>query len=196
MRLKVNPLGFAAAALMMFLALEREPPWWRLSLGEGLLSFNASPFKMSLTVLGQEVLPPIVEYLTLGAWLVVVVGAVLMIVGSLSTRAWSKSLMSFGLSKLAWEVGGVVAAGVLVYLIAGPYLGALPIPMGGVEVVEHTMPLLAGEGVVKLKMAQEAGQVLVTIPVASTLTNRFYLAIAALAACVAARLYQGRLVEA
>jgi len=196
LRLKVNPLGFAAAALMMFLALEREPPWWRLSLGEGLLSFNASPFKMSLTVLGQEVLPPIVEYLTLGAWLVVVVGAVLMIVGSLSTRAWSKSLMSFGLSKLAWEVGGIVAAGVLAYLIAGPYLGALPLPTGGFEIVEHTMPLLAGEGVVKLKMAQEAGQVLVTIPVASTLTNRFYLAIAALAACVAARLYQGRLVEA
>jgi len=192
--LKVNPMGLVAAGLLVALAAERDPPWWRLSAG-GLAALNLSPFKATLLVAGGDVMPPIVEWLTLGAWLSVLVGAALMAVGSLSGRPWSKSLVSFGLSKIAWELGALVALGALIFLAAGPSAAFLRQLGHGVEVLELRTPLLVGEGLLKLRVAQQVGEVTVTIPIIASLTDRFYLAVASLAACSAARAYQGRLAK-
>jgi len=193
LRPRVNFIGVVAAALMLLLASDREAPWWRLDVG-GVAILNASPFKASFSIVGGDVLPPIVEYLTLGAWLAVIVGALLVLAGSLSTRSWSKALVSFGLSKLAWELGAMVLIMVLAYLMAG-----LPLDLltgAGVRVVEAQVPLMVGQGVLKLKAAQQMGEASITIPIVSELTQRFYLALAALATSIAARIYQGRLVGA
>jgi hypothetical protein len=189
---RVNPIGLVAAGLLIALAAEREPPWWRLDAG-GLAVFNLSPFKATLLIAGGDVMPPIVEWLTLGAWLAVLVGAALMVAGSLSSKPWSKSLVSFGLSKIAWGVGALIALGALIFLATGPSTALLRQFGHGVEVLELRTPLLVGEGLLKLRVAQQVGEVTVTIPIIASLTDRFYLAVASLAACLAARMYQGRL---
>lgn len=194
MRRRVNFIGVVAAALMLLLVSDRNPPWWRFDVG-GVAVLNASPFKLSFNVAGSNVLPPVVEYLTLGAWLAMIAGALLVLAGSMCTRPWSRGLVSFGLSKIAWELGALVIVMLLIYLAAGPVLGPLLMGRAGIEVIEAQVPLMAGQGALKLGVAQPLGGALITIPIASELTQRFYLALAALITCIAARIYQGRLVE-
>lgn len=193
---RVNPMGLGAAGLMLLLASSREAPWWGLSVGE-VAAFKVSPFKVSFEVLGRDVTPPILDYLTLGAWLAVLVGAALMAVGSLSGRTWSKSLVSFGLSKLAWELSAVVAVAILPYLIMssplrGVLLGSIAGLLGpSISVLGAEAPLLTGQGVVKLAALGAT----VTLPLHAYVTQQFYIASACLGLCIAARLYQGRVLR-
>ncbi|MCX8204759.1 MAG: hypothetical protein N3H31_03825 [Candidatus Nezhaarchaeota archaeon] len=198
MRLRANVIGVGAAGLMLILIAYREAPWWVFSIGE-VASLKLSPFKVSLELAGHNVVPPIIDYVTLGAWLVTLLGAVLIVVGSFSRRAWSKSLVSFGLSKLAWELAAIIIVPALLYLatsspLRGLLLGSIAGLLGpNVEVLSAEAPLLVGQGALRLAIRQ-ALEVVVTLPLSAYVTPQFYIASACLGLCIAARMYQGRLV--
>lgn len=195
MKRTVNLVGLGAAGLMLALAANREAPWWVFSVGD-LAHFRVSPFKVSLEVLGYDVMPHFVDYLTLGAWLSVLVGAALMAAGSLSRRGWSRALTSFGLSKIAWELSAVIVVAALPYLLTSSplrdvALGYAASMLGqGVRVLSAEGPLLAGQGALRLAVAGAT----VTLPLHAYVTPYFYAASACLCLCIAARLYQGKLV--
>ncbi|MEM4699863.1 MAG: hypothetical protein QXT74_02795 [Candidatus Nezhaarchaeales archaeon] len=193
LRRRLNPIGLVAAGLMLALAASKEAPWWVLSVGE-VAAFQVSPFKVSLEVLGCDVVPSVVDYLTLGAWLSVLVGAVLMAAGSLSRRGWSKALLSFGLSKIAWGLSAVIIVAALPYLLASSPLRDLLLSYAasllGARVLSAEGPLLVGEGALRLAVAG----LTVTLPLRAYVTQYFYAASACLCLCIAARLYQRRVV--
>ncbi|RLF18916.1 MAG: hypothetical protein DRN06_00235 [Thermoprotei archaeon] len=198
MTVRVNPLGLAAAASLFILAYFREAAWWTVNIGD-IAILNASPFKVTFNITNINILPPIIDYLTLGAWLAVIVGAGLMILGSLTDKKWSKSLVSFGLSKITWELIGLVVVAVLLYVALGPmfntlvntFTGGLP---GGLQVLEHKTPFLVGEGLIQMRMPQGGGAVVISVPLKANITEYFMMAVMALALSIAARIYQGRFV--
>jgi len=196
---KVNPLGLASSATLLVLAVAKESPWWELNIG-GLAELKLSPFKVSFIAMGSNIVPPIVDYLTLGAWLMILASVALTLIGSFSDRPWSKSLLSFSLSKILGELLAVLSIPLLLYLIMGPLFNTiLPFIGGGglasMEVTERSIPLLAGEGLVKLSITYMDRGASLTIPIEARATPYLAVAIVAVALSIAARLYQTKLVK-
>ena len=195
-------MGLASSVAMLALAAVREAEWWGVELGEAV-EVKISPFKVSAEALGVSLMPPIIEYLTLSAWLLILAASLASLIASFTARPWSRSLMSFSASKIVGEVVAILAVALTAHLAAGALsmgLSSRLAPLLGgakVRVVEVDVPLLAGEGAVVASISwAEGGGARVELPIRAYVTPYMALAIVAAALSLAARVYQGRLVKA
>lgn len=151
--MKVDPLGLTSAFLLLALALRKDLSWWMMNFGD-LAFLGFSPFKVYIRVINVDLVPPIVEYLTLAACITIMAGALLMGLDSLTTKGWSKSLISFGLSKIASVVVATIVLAIIPYIVLGPASGTVTAMVpSGLSFLEVKFPILIGEGFVKLQPA-------------------------------------------
>jgi len=94
---RLNLVGLLAGFLLGYVALS-DRAWWVLvggSFDRPAFLAQLSPFRVTLTALGEPVIIPIIPYLVLGTRLSILVVAGMMIAGSLTAaKSWSRHLFS------------------------------------------------------------------------------------------------------
>ena len=162
---RLNLVGLLAGFLLSYVALS-DRAWWVLvggSLEQPAFLAQLSPFRVTLTALGEPVIIPIILYLVLGTRLSILVVAGMMIAGSLTVaKSWSKHLFSLD--------GFWTPLGFLIFLFIGSEFlklkFGLSIPLAGRSLVDYALPY-------------REEKILTHIPVAAEITWDYWMALAA-----------------
>ncbi|MDI9619953.1 MAG: hypothetical protein QFX33_03990 [Candidatus Nezhaarchaeota archaeon] len=175
---RVNLLGVLGAALLFYVALSGGPWWIVVGGAAGFPAFSValSPFTCSIDVLGRPLTIPIVPYLLLAAKLSVLLAAASTLAGSLLlSRSWSRPLMS----TKGFTVPFLFVLMLFLGLQAAQAFG-LALPLHGSSTLSY--PFFFG-----------GFNVALAVPVHAELTGEYWLALAAGAVTLAAKLVHGRL---
>jgi hypothetical protein len=172
--------GVAIIAVVVF-SLGYALPWWQLTAGQGNTPFaqaNVSPLNFGLSFLGTVIAIPLSWFLNLASILSLVASAIAILIYSFTPeKNYSKHLLGFAYKKplitLILFVGSLIA----VTTLAGMFL-PFSLPVTG-----STTASLDSEGIS------------ISIPITTTFTWVFWLAIVAAALCIAARIYHKRIVS-
>ncbi len=189
MRLKslkrINWFGVTAGILMLMLPFLG--PWWRLRVGDGLAEIATSPFHISGSMMGKAIsISSLVSYIVLATKITVLIAGVFMLLASLlPDRWWSRRLFKFGRMKVFWMVIGLVVMLVVAAAIANKVLPGF-LPAG----VQLSIPYVSGSTNVVVDM----GDAQAIFPLSMGLGGAFIAAIVTAALCIAARIYNRRLV--
>ncbi len=189
--LRVNWFGVAAGVLMLVLPFMGS--WWEATVGTGAVEFSFSPFNYDASLMDQPLTSPLVGYFMLAARLMVIIGGVLMLAGSLMpTRWWGRRLVRFGAMKVFWMIIMII-----VMLLAGAFFMNKFLPGIISEMAE-------GEGEVQLNVpyivgtttsSVQAEDATLTAPINTSLTVIFWVAVLVAALGIGARVYHGRLLK-
>ncbi len=183
----INWFGVAGGVLMLILPFSG--PWWQAHAGDGMMDLSFSPFDLHLSILDQSMESPLVNYALLAAKLTVLVGGLLLVLGSIFTgRWWSKHLMKFGATKVFWMVVGMVLLLVMGAFLANRFLPTLVssiVKEGNID-IDVEIPYLSGES---SGITVQAGSTAVNVPITTFLTSRFWIATVVGFLGIAARVY-------
>ena len=182
MNIRINWLALAAGiATLIMLAISLYSPWWQLTIGENLIKINASPVYTNFGLLGTQFTIPVIWALNLITILTFTACGVVMLVYSLlPTKPYAKQLLSFSYRKPLYTVVSFVVVLLIIVLIAGHF--GLSIPLSGSAT--FTLPGNLAQGAT------------VSALLSGNFQLSFWLAIAAAALCIAARLYHSRVAKA
>jgi hypothetical protein len=182
MNIRINWLALAAGiATLIMLAISLYMPWWQLTIGENLIKINASPVYTNFGLLGTQFTIPVIWALNLITILTFTACGVVMLVYSLlPTKPYAKQLLSFSYRKPLYTVVSFVVVLLIIVLIAGHF--GLSIPLSGSAI--FTLPGNLAQGAT------------VSTLLSGNFQLSFWLAIAAAALCIAARLYHSRVAKA
>jgi hypothetical protein len=143
---------------------------------EFTFSAEVSPFNIAVQVLGKPVTVPILPYLNLAARLSILLAAVTIFVGSLLARKpWSKPLMS--LRGLTLPI--LFLAGLFIGLNAVKQLAGVSLPLAGKSTLKYSIPYAGGR--ISTETLVEA-----------TLTQEYWIALAAGVLSALAKAVQNR----
>ena len=178
---RFNLLGLASSLLLFYTALSNSP-WWTVAGGlEGERTFSAevSPFNIAVEILGKPVTIPILPYINLAARLSILLAAATILLGSLlAKKPWSKPLMS--LRGLTLPI--LFLAGLFMGLnLAKSFVGVGP-PLVGKFTLEYSIPY-AGRNIATETLVE------------TTLTQEYWIALAAGILSALAKIVQGRIAE-
>jgi hypothetical protein len=175
---RFNLLGIASSLLLFYTALSNSP-WWTMAggMGDGFtFSAEVSPFNIAVQVLGKPVTVPILPYLNLAARLSILLAAVTIFVGSLlAGKPWSKPLMS--LRGLTLPI--LFLAGLFIGLNAVKQLAGANLPLAGKSTLKYSIPYAGGR--ISTETLVEA-----------TLTQEYWIALAAGVLSTLAKAVQNR----
>jgi hypothetical protein len=182
MNRRINWLGLAAGIItLIMLAVSFYLPWWQLTIGENLFKINASPVYTNFGLFGTQFTIPLIWALNLITILTFTACGVVMLVYSLlPTKPYAKQLLGFSYRKPLYAVVSFAVVLIIIILIAGHF--GLNIPLTGSATV--TLPGTSSMGVT------------VSALVSGNFQFSFWLAIAAAALCIAARLYHSHAAKA
>ena len=176
---RLNTPGLASSILLLYTAISNSP-WWRIVGGVGgehTFSAEVSPFSIVVEVLGKPVTIPILFYLNMAARINILLAAVTTLVGSLlADKQWSKPLIS--LRGLVLPV--LFLAGLSITLSLAKTLAGVSLPLIGGSIIEYTTSYGG------LRVSAET-------PVEATLTQEYWVALAAGASSALARAIHGRI---
>lgn len=143
---------------------------------ENLLA-NISPFNIAVEVLGKPLTVPILPYLNLAARLSIILAAATILAGSfLANESWSKPMMS---------VRGMMLP---IIFICGLFIG---LRMAG-SYLDLSIPL-TGEFTLKYTIQYGEFNIATETPATATITNKYWIAIAAGVISILAKALQGRM---
>ena len=172
---EVNWPGLACsfgAATLVLLSVLYGAAWWRVMIGDGVGQAEISPLDYRANLAGVSVEVPIIWFLNLGSRLTLVACAVVMFLYSVTLRKrFSRQLLGFAYKKplLVLVLFGVMLVVSTVYVEA--YFGVY-VPLVG------TATVLLSEG-----------GATVSVPVSTSFTWVFWLAVATAVLAIAARIY-------
>ena len=179
-RKRANWIGVVTAIVMI--ALIFLGGWWRVNIGGGAATLSVSPFRIDMTMLGDQVSVPIIWYICLGVKLLVLAAGIALLVGSLTVdKWWSKRLIRFGATKILWMVVFFLVSITLMTLVMNKFLAS--------ELEGFSMPYISGSTVSTLELEEDATA---TMPTSLALTKAFAVAVAVAILGVATRIYQRR----
>jgi hypothetical protein len=172
---RVNWFALAAGGVtLLVLALSLFMPWWRLVVGENLLTINASPVNTNFGLFGSPFRIPLLTALNIISLLTLAASAIAMLVYAFNPgKAWAKTLLGFAYRKPLY---------VLVSFILGLFIIVLMAGILGVEIP------LTGSSMLTLPSDFTAGAT-ITAMVVSGFELPFWIAIVAAVLCILARLY-------
>jgi hypothetical protein len=175
---RINWFAFTGGIItLIVLFISLFVPWWQLTVGEDLLRVNASPVNTNFGLLGSQFTIPLIFALNLVSILMLSASGIIMLFYSLTpTRSYSHHLLSFAYKKPLFSVIFFVG-GLLVITSIASVLG-LHIPLMGSSIV--VLP------------SEFTGGININAIVSGNFQLPFWLAIIAVAFCVAARLYHER----
>ena len=101
MQFRFNWVGLAAGAVtILVVAVSLFYPWWQLTIGDGLVTANASPLNTNFDVLGTSFTLPLLWAANVASVLTFLLSGVTMIIYSLvPAKAYSKTLLAFAYKK-------------------------------------------------------------------------------------------------
>jgi hypothetical protein len=179
---KINWFGLAAGIItLIVLVISFYVPWWQLTIGENLIKVNASPVNTNFGLFGTQFTVPLIWALNLISILTFTASGIVMLIYSLNpTKSYSKHLLGFSYKKPLYVLIIFVAGLAAITIIAG-FLGmSIPL-MGSTTLSLPTQFMPTGLSISAL--------------VSGSFQLPFYLAIAAAALCIAARLYHKNLAK-
>ena len=113
---KINWFGVIAGILMIVLPFAGR--WWHLAVGTGAIDVTTSPFGITTTAFGQNMVSTFANYLFLGATISVIIAGLFILFASLFPEQWwSTRLMEFGATKVFW-----MAISLIVMITIGPFI--------------------------------------------------------------------------
>ncbi|MBS3815685.1 MAG: hypothetical protein KGY45_03885 [Hadesarchaea archaeon] len=195
--LMMNWFGIIAGVLMLILPFLG--PWWRASVGTKALEIGISPFYYHVSILGQELSSTLVSYFILAAQLTLIIGGVLMILGSLAPEKWwSKKIVRFGAMKIFWFLIILLALLLVGAYAMNNFLPGLAMNATGTEGVtldlqalDIQVPYITGTTTSTL----QASGITIAAPIHADLTPMFWLAVITAGLGIIIRIYHGRLTE-
>lgn len=163
--------SFALVGLLFF-SFAYRMPWWTLRIGEDLGDIRVSPFDTDIQLLGTAVELPVLFYLNLGAKITILLTAATLLLSSTNAfRRYSSRLLDLSYKKPAYMTGGIVIFGVVSKLVLRS-TSNIDIPIVGTSILQ-----LASE---KVNMS---------IPITSSFTGAFWLAVLSSALGISAKVY-------
>ncbi len=106
--------------------------WWELKIGEAFF-LALDPFNPEMVLLGEKISIPVVYWLGISLKILIFLSGGLTILGSISSRWWSKHLVKFGSTKLIWLVAGTFISILILNLGIPGFELPLRIPINGVS---------------------------------------------------------------
>jgi hypothetical protein len=178
---KINWLGFAAGIVtLVMLVVSFFEPWWRLTVGQNLIKINASPIYTSFGIFGTQLTVPLIWAANLVAILTFSACGIIMLIYSLiPTKPYANQLLGFSYKKPLYAVVSFVALLVIILLIAGHF--GVYIPINGSATVTLPGSWTSGATVSAL--------------VSAAFLLPFWLAVAAAALCLGAKLFHGTIAK-
>jgi len=180
---KFNWFGLAGGATtILVIAASLVCPWWQLTVGDDLLTVNASPVNMNVGFMDTSFTIPFILALNIVGILTLLASGIAMLVYSLIPRkSYSKHLLGFGYKKPLFIVLFFVIGLAVTTVICQAVL-SLNVPLMGSATSTLPMPFVSG---VTLSVLLSAG-----------FQWSFWLATVAAALCIAARLYHRKVTPA
>lgn len=178
---KINWLGIAAGVVtLVALAFAFINPWWQLTIGEKLIKINASPVNTNFGLFGTQFTIPLIWTLNLIMILMFTASGVIMLIYSvMPEKPYARHLLGFAWKKPLYSVISFVAGLLIILLLAGHF--GLYLPINGSATVNLPSSWTQGASVSAL--------------VSASFQTSFWIAIVAVALCVAARLYHEEIEE-
>jgi len=173
----INWFGLAAGIItLIVLVISLYVPWWQLTIGQDLIKINASPVNTNFGLFGgAQFTIPLIWALNLISILTFTACGLVMLIYSVNpTKAYSKHLLSFSYKKPLYAVISFAVGLIIIVIIAGFFGMKIP---------------LTGSATLTLPTQLIASGLSVTALVSGSFQLPFYLAIAAAALCITARLY-------
>ncbi len=135
---KINIAGVVSGVITLYLAI-LGGSWWVVTGGAGGESFHAliSPFAFDVSILGNPLGVPLIEWLTLASRMAFILAGLEILVASLLTqKEWSKSFIRLRILWTALIFVGSIYVGInLVQNITG-----IAIPLQGTTVLTYDIP--------------------------------------------------------
>ena len=182
MERRINWFGLAAGTItLIVLAVSLFVPWWQLTIGDKLLQVNASPLNTNFGLLDLHFTVPLLWAWNLVSVLIFAAAGVVMLIYSIfPTRSYSKELLGFSYKKP-------------LYILISFFIGLL-VMIAIVGVIGFSIPAVGTSNIALPSQFMPTGLSVSTF-VSAGFQFPFYLAIAAAALCIVARLYHVRIIR-
>jgi len=173
---RINWFGIAAGVLtLLVIVVSLYNPWWQLTIGENLMKVNASPMNTNFGLLGNQFTIPLIYALNIGSILTFLFSGIIMLIYSIKpTKPYAKDLLGFSWKKPLYAIIFSVVGLAVIVLIAQTVLG-INVPLVGTANVILPSQFTMG--------------VNISVLVSSAFQWPLYLAGAAAALCIIARIY-------
>lgn len=175
---EVNWPGLAcsiSAATIFLLSVLYAAPWWRVTIGDGMGQAEISPLDYKANLAGASIEVPIIWFLNIGSKLTMVSCAVAMFLYSVTTRkSFSRQLLGFAYKKPLLLLGLFAVTLVVSTMYVETFLGVYVPLMGTANVLFS------------------AGGVTASVPVSTSFTWVFWLAVATAVLALVAKIYDLR----
>ncbi|HMK94270.1 MAG TPA: hypothetical protein VK536_02595 [Candidatus Limnocylindrales bacterium] len=190
----INWFALAAGVLMLVeVALSIFVPWWKLQIGSGtgFVTVNANPFYTNFGVLRLNFVIPILFAINVATTALFTASGIIFIIYSVKpVKSYSKHLLSYGWKRPVYTLVGFIVVLMLIVYVAPDI----------VNTMAHTSMIhipLVGSSVMQISsnVFGNSNSVQIGITVIATFEYTFYLAIAATALGIAARIYHRRIVS-
>jgi hypothetical protein len=185
----VNWLGVAGSiSIFLLIAVSMFVPWWQVTVGSSNTAFgkfSVSPLNMNVNFMGQAFTVPLMIVINVSVILALLASAIAMFVYAVNpTKSYAKRLLGFSYRKPLYAliifIVGLVASILLIKNVVGldiPFFGSLNVDTSG----SFFQSMLGGIKIANLWLT-------------ASFQWPFYLAIVAVALCIAARLYNKKVV--
>ena len=176
---KFNWFALAGGATtIMVIAVSVVMPWWQLTVGDDLMTINASPVNVNMGLLDTSVTIPFIFALNIVSILSLLASAIAMLIYSIIPRkSYSMHLLGFGYKKPLYTVLFFIIGLVATTMISQAALN-FTIPLTGSATSVLPIPFVEG--------------ITLTVLLSAGFQWSFWLAVVAAALCVAARIYHGK----
>ncbi len=176
---RFNLVGLVAAILILIvLIISIFIPWWQLTIGDNIIQANVSPFNTNFGLLDLQFTLPLIWAWNVSTVLLFLITGIAMLLYSLNpTKSYGKELLWFSYRKPLYALI-LFIAGLLVIITAAGFFG-FGIPVQGTSNI--ALPTQFMPFGMTVSMLVSAG---FQLP--------FWLAVAAVALCIVARIYHGR----
>jgi hypothetical protein len=177
----INWLGVAAGATsLLLLVVSLFMPWWQLTIGDNLITVNASPINMNFGLFGSQFTIPLLWALNIGIILTfAAAGIILLIYSVVPTKSYAKDLLGFSYKKPIYAFVFFLAG--LVALVAVAGVLNVNVPLMGVADVSLPTSITMGATI--------------SAAVSATFLLPFWLSVITVALCIATRLYHPRITK-
>jgi ABC-type multidrug transport system fused ATPase/permease subunit len=166
------------AAILVALSVIYAAPWWQVAVGDGVGQAEISPLDYKANLAGASLELPIIWFLNLGSKLTMAACAVAMFIYSVSTqKPFCKQLLGFAYKKPLLILALFIIMLVVSTYIVGTFFG-VNIPLMGTTTVSLSF-----------------GGTTANIPVSTSLTWVFWLAVLTAVLAIAAKIYEWKVLK-
>lgn len=166
------------AAMIVVLSILYAAPWWQVAIGDGVGQADISPLDYKASFAGASIEIPIIWFLNLSGKLMMTACAVAMFIYSVTTqKSFSKKLLGFAYKKPLLMVLVFTAVLAVSTYMVGTFLG-VNVPLAGTATLSLSL-----------------GEITVNVPISTSLTWVFWLAVATAVLAIATKIYEWKVLK-